>query len=442
MPLRKRQEVQKVLRQGRLTFEMNVAMKKKPFAFSVSFFFSVLIFIACFSSCTRSSQVRSLSEEKLFSLSYGNFEEQLSLFVSNSVLTNSTYIAMRDGFFYIVNGEAQKIMSLNSYGDLLSLYYNADEYAEKNPGLPEQSSVGLWKAVEYPFTFTGKMAVDSRKYMYVVATVPRERNEQVEGENLVYSHVVLSVSSDGSSIGYIGQEGFGGTPFPYIKDVYTTENDELVVVCVTTVGLYVYWFSKDGLLRYQIPVLTQKVPRISLEQINSSLSPSDLYVTVENVVPDCYAERLYVKVDYYLPHIDKESRVESGIDYIQSCIYPLGIENGVYGEGVNILPYEESVTEDFSKITYRLPYDFLGVTKNGWFFFIIATANNGFSIEIMQPGTQTVLKRNLDLSHKEMLYYSLSLSHDGIISALIAEKDSAEVVWWRTDALLDSILHF
>ena len=109
---------------------------------------------------------------------------------------------------------------------------------------------------------------------------------------------------------------------------------------------------------------------------------------------------------------------------------------------MNILPYEESVTEDFSKITYRLPYDFLGVTRNGYFFFIIATANNGFSIEIMQDGTQAVLKRNLDLSHKEMLYYSLSLSHDGIISALIAQKDTAEVVWWRTDTLLDSVLHF
>ncbi|MBD5403692.1 MAG: hypothetical protein HDR51_05675 [Treponema sp.] len=419
-------------------------MKKKPFAFSVSIFLSILLFAVCVSSCSRSNQVRSFSEESLFSLSYGNFEEQISLFGENSVLANSTYISMRDGFFYIVNGESQKIMSLNSYGDLLAIYYNADEYADKNPGLLKQSNNGLWKAVEYPFTYTGKMTVDSRKYMYVVATVPKERTEQAEGENLVYSYVVLSFSSDGSSIGYIGQQGFGGTPFPYIKDVYTTENDDLVVVCVTLEGLYVYWFSKDGQLRYRIPILMQKIPRISLDRINvnSALSSSDLYVTVENAVPDCYAEKLYVKVDYYLPYIDKDSRVESGIDYIQSCIYPLEIENGVYGEGVNILPYEESVTEDFSKITYRLPYDFLGVTRNGYFFFIIATANNGFSIEIMQDGTQAVLKRNLDLSHKEMLYYSLSLSHDGIISALIAQKDTAEVVWWRTDTLLDSVLHF
>ena len=152
-------------------------MKKKPFAFSVSIFLSILLFAVCVSSCSRSNQVRSFSEESLFSLSYGNFEEQISLFGENSVLANSTYISMRDGFFYIVNGESQKIMSLNSYGDLLAIYYNADEYADKNPGLLKQSNNGLWKAVEYPFTYTGKMTVDSRKYMYVVATVPKERTE-------------------------------------------------------------------------------------------------------------------------------------------------------------------------------------------------------------------------------------------------------------------------
>ena len=157
--------------------------------------------------------------------------------------------------------------------------------------------------------------------MYVVGTVPKERNEQAENENLLYSQVVLCFSSDGTVVDYIGQQGPGGTPFPFIKGIYTTENDELVVVCVTTEGLHTYWFSKDGFLRYQVPVLTKTVPRISPESVNSSASINDFFVTVENVIPDCYSERLYIKIDYYLPHIDEESKVQSGIDFVESLVY-------------------------------------------------------------------------------------------------------------------------
>lgn len=413
--------------------ETHKAMRKIPLGFTF------VLFLLLFISCGRTGKIRVIAENRLFSVDYGNFEEQLNLFGLKNVGAVSTSITMRDGFFYIVNGEAQKILSLNSYGDLLALYYNSDEYASKNPGLPLQSTSAIWKNVEYPFTYTGKIAVDSRKYMYVVGTVPKERNEQDEAENLLYSQVVLCFSSDGTVMEYIGQQGPGGTPFPFIKDIYTTENDELVVVCVTTVGLCAYWFSKDGFLRYKVPVLTDAVPRISPESVNSSASVSDFFVTVENVIPDCYAERLYIKIDYYLPHIDAESKVQSGIDFMESLVYPLDIEKGVYGEPVNIPPFEESVTADFSKITYKLPYDFLGVTKNNWFFFIITTPE-GFSIELIQPGTQNVIKRNFEVPHKDILFYSLSLSHDGIISALLAKKERADIVWWRTDSLIDSIL--
>lgn len=406
---------------------------------TVLLIFASAAILLLFVSCARSGKIRAIAEDKLFSVEYGNFEEQLNLFGLNDVGNVRTSITMQDGFFYIVNGESQKILSLNSYGDLLALYYNSDEYSSKNPGLPSQSTSAIWKSVEYPFDYTGKIAVDSRKYMYVVGTVPKERNEQAETENLLYSQVVLCFSSDGTVMEYIGQQGPSGTPFPFIKDIYTTENDELVVVCVTTEGLCVYWFSKDGFLRYKVPVLTSAVPRISPESVNSSANVSDFFVTVENVIPDCYSERLYIKIDYYLPHIDAESKVQSGVDFMESLVYPLDIEKGVYGEPVNVPPFEESVTADFSKITYKLPYDFLGVTKNSWFFFIITTPD-GFSIELIQPGAQNVIKRNFEVAHKDVLFYSLSLSHEGIISALLAKKERADVVWWRTDSLIDSIL--
>lgn len=401
--------------------------------------FSLFILALGLTSCVQSSKVLTISENELFKVNYGNFEEQLNLFDISSPGNIRTAVTMRDGFFYVVNGEVSKIISLNSYGDLLSLFYSEDSYLGEKKGLTTESSSGIWKPVSYPFELTGKLVVDSRKFMYVVGNVPKDRNEQSEDSTLLYSQVVLRISSDGKEIDYIGQQGPGGTPFPSIRNIFTTENNELVVVSTTNTGLCVYWFATNGFLRYKIPVDTNSVPKITPESVNSTAQQADLWVTVENIVPDCYAERIYVMVDYYFPHIDEESKTQSGVDFVKSSIYPLNIESGVFGESLNIPAYEESVTEDFSKLTFKLPYDFLGATKNGWLYFIITT-EQGFNVLMIQPGTQYTLKRNLVVDHKDVLYYSLALSSEGIISALLCEKENSRVVWWRADSLIDSML--
>jgi len=89
-----------------------------------------LVFIAASlvitTGCAKSKVVASLEKDTLFSLKLGNFEDQINLFDLASVGEINTAIEMKDGFFYIANGESKKIMETNSYGDLLSLYYNAD----------------------------------------------------------------------------------------------------------------------------------------------------------------------------------------------------------------------------------------------------------------------------------------------------------------------------
>lgn len=415
---------------------MNVysfVMKKNRLFYVLAF----ISFIFAFSSCQKINKVQIVQEDELFVLNYGNFEDQLNLFRITDIGNIRTSFTMKDGFFYISNGEAQKIMSLNSYGDLLSLYYNEDFYSENLSRIPEKSTVGIWKPVSYPFSFGGKISVDTRKYIYSVGIVPKERNEQDESENLLYNQVILRFSSDGTLIDYIGQHGPSGTPFPFIRDIYTTENNELVVVSSTNEGSVVFWFAENGFLRYKIPIKTKDVPRIPLESLG--IESSDLFITIENVIPDCTARKLYIKLDYYIPFIDSESKVQSGVDYFETLVYPLDVETGIYGEPINIPVYEESITEDFSKYTYKMPYDFLGVTKTGWMYFIISN-ENGFAIQIIDSNGQHVLKRQFKVDHKDTLFYSINLSDEGIISALLARKENARIVWWRTDSLIASIL--
>jgi len=400
----------------------------------------ILLFLSCaFSfllvSCFKSNQVHSVSENTLFTLKYGSFEDELNLFDLARNGSVSTFMTMRDGFFYIANGEARKILELNSYGDLLSLYYN-DEYL-KNVAFAGKNSINSTKkAISYPFNTLGPVAVDSRKYIYAVDTLPAERQERDISSRLLLSLVVLRFDANGKFIDYLGQQGPGGTPFPFIKNIYTTKANELVVVCTTNEGLVAYWFNTDGFLLYTVPVSQNTVPKLKSE--DSAEVPA--YISVENIIPDCAEHRLYVKVDYYMASLDSSLKVQSGIDYRSTLLCPLNVETGFYDEPLEIPSYEYSVTENLTKEIYNLPFDFLGVTENGWFFFIVPN-EEGFIVQMVQPDGQRIVKRSLSVDHSKNLYYVLSLSGNGIISGLFVRNENTQAVWWRTDSLLASFIN-
>ncbi len=385
-------------------------------------------------SCSKNDVVESISENQLFTIPYGNFEEQLSIFDLNNVGNIRNGITMRDGFFYITDGKSEKIMEMNSYGDLLTLFYNEDSQMSELLKKSNRKDESIHKELSYPFEYPGMIAVDSNKVIYTVCTIPRDRHEQSEDGSVLYSQTVLRFSRDAKTVDYIGQQGPGGTPFPYIKNIYTTVNDELVVVCTSEDGFLVYWFGSNGYLKYMIPVTVKDAPTIEKKE-----DSSDIYLTIENVIPDPSSYKLFVKIDYYTSYIDEESKLYSGVNYLQTILYPLNILTETYEDAVSIPPYEESVVADYSKLVYKIPYDFLGVTKNGWKFFIIKN-DTGFDVAIVQSENQRILRRHFDIDSKNTLYYTMDLSLDGIISAMYLEKDFARVVWYRTDSLIDAIL--
>jgi hypothetical protein len=397
--------------------------------------FIASLFISAVSciSCSRNETVQSISETELFSLPYGNFEEQLSITDLNDVGDVRYGIAMQDGFFYVVNGESKKILELNSYGDLLTLFYNEDSQIAHLLENSKRPDLSIHHEISYPFDYPGMVAVDSNKNVYTVCSIPWDRQEKSDDGTTLYSHTVLRFARDGSSVDYIGQQGPGGTPFPYIRNIYTTSKDELVVVASSSEGMLIYWFASDGFLKYMIPVTTRDAP------YDADENRSDIFLTIQNVIPDPVSYKLYVQIDYYTTYVDEDSKVQSGINYIQTLLYPLNIETGTYEDPVSVPPYEESVVSDYSKLTYRIPYDFLGVTKSGWKFFIVKT-EDGFNIEMIQSESQRILRRHFNAVHSNIVYDTMSLSQDGILTALYLEKEKARVVWYRTDNLIDAIL--
>jgi len=423
-------------------------------------FIALLAIVA--SACSREG-LASVEREKLFTLTYGRFENEIDLFgLDGSQGGPDTQLFMKDGMFYVANPGSQKVLQLTSFGDLLSVYYNPDtnpvpsfarppEGAEDSvqatsgaqgdaaaggtqPGQGSQDSAAgtaTRKAVPYPFSKPALVTVDSTKRLFVVDRVPDDRAEYDNNEQVALRDVVLRFASDGRFVDYLGQEGTGGTPFPPISNVYSTASNELVVVSRTQTGARAFWFDADGNLLYRVPFSFRELPS---PYAKGSVSMPSL----ERIVPDYQARRLYLKIDYYVENIDPETKANAGLSFDRSCVYPLELESGTYGEAIDLPAYAGVDADKLGTMTFRKPYELLGITSTGW-AFLITPNEGGYALELMDLRARRIQKRILAEREDELAYNALMLSNDGIISALLATPYEASVVWWRTDSLIGEI---
>ena len=59
---------------------------------------------------------------------------------------------------------------------------------------------------------------------------------------------------------------------------------------------------------------------------------------------------------------------------------------------------------------------------------------------MIQEESQKMIRRHFKANHRDILFDTMTLSKDGILTALYLEKDKARVVWYRTDKLIDAVL--
>ncbi|MBE6347735.1 MAG: hypothetical protein E7064_02160 [Spirochaetaceae bacterium] len=415
-------------------------------------FFTPVLFITLILlnfSCSRNQTISTIKEENLFSLNYGKYENELQLFNLANLGNINTKIFMKDGFFFIADDNAKKIIQTTSYGDLLGIIYNPETNPEPSfvRKITNSNAIGsstenysqktiTQSAQKHPFNNISNLAVDSEKNIFVVDQITAERQEQDLQSKTILKEVVLRFTNEGNFIDYIGQEGPGGTPFPFIKDIFVTKNNELIVTCITTEGNTVFWFNSAGFLKYTIPIKTESIPLVKDEY---DMDSTEYFVTIDKIIPDFTKQKLYIKTDYHKTVIDTESNVQSGIEYYQTLLHPLNVENGQFEEFLVIPPYEDVVTDGFSKLTYNTAFDFLGVTESGWFFFMIPDST-GYIVQMIQPNGQRIIKRHLKYNRDKTEYLNFTLSDDGIISALLASNEKVDILWWRTDSLIESIL--
>ncbi len=409
--------------------------------FNVYFFLTLTLLL--FSSCNPSTEAEYLEADELFSLNYGNFENEISLFDVQNIESINTRIAMRDGFFYIVNGEAGKIIQLTSYGDVIGIIY--DEDRNPVPSFAVDNSDGVLSALDtrddnstkiatnYPFNRLGAIAVDSTKNLYVTDFLPIERYEEDTETGTVLRQVILRFAPDGTFVDFLTQEGLGGQPFPYIKSLHTTSNNELVAVCLDTKGYILYWFSQDGELLTKFSFDKSMLPEDALDYA------LETYVTLENIVPDYEEPIIYIKADYYGLTVDESTNVSSGIEFEKTLVYPFDMRTLTYENEITIPAYQRTETHGYATEVFVHPYSFVGISENGGLFFILPD-DIGLSVLVTHENSQRIMRRQIPISLTDSIFQSFSLSNNGILSGLIAHEDEVQVAWWRTDSIINSIL--
>ncbi len=370
--------------------------------------------------------VNVLEREHLFELTIGRLENELDLITRNGVLPNlRTSIAMRDGFVYVGNGPANKVMEFTSYGDLIRLVYDPED----NPvpvslgageGRAEGATSRTRTASEYGFGQVGSIAVDSRRYMYVEDRLPPERAVFDDDLGVHLNRIIVRFDETGTALDYIGQEGIGGTPFPFVESISVTVRDELAVVAKTMNGHFFYLFSPGGDLMYSV--------RIGLDRLPVLEAGSDVIAVLEEVAPGTDGYRVYLKISYYQAVRDQATDKEYGINMVESRVYWIDLLTGRY-DGYFELP-------DTTENNNRLHYQLLGIARDEYVYLAARIDVGRMRLLIMNDEGRVLRRRNIAIPENDLVLRSFHVAPDGVLTGLLGYTERADVVWWRADRLL------
>jgi len=375
--------------------------------------------------------ISSVEREDLFTLDIGPMEDQVALYsLDGSRGIRRTGFTMRDGQFYIADGNTGKIVRYNSYGDILFMIYNE----ETNPApitlktnISEDEQATRW-AYPYPLEEPGWIAVDSRRHIYVEDRVSQSDHRFDSDMRALLDGIILHFDHSGRYINFLGREGLGGSPFPRITGLTSTVKDELAVTCRVPDGWDIYWFSSSGSLLFLVKIKASEIPMLTDWPEALAVIPG---ITVS---PD--SRRVLIKVDYSRDTFDQSTNTRTGSESISSVIWTLNIEDGKYIGSVEIPLFE--IVENNMLNNNKVFYQMLGVARDGK-TLLYFPVDNGYSLLFVDTHSRGQRRGFIKFSNDELKYNDFSLSQEGILSAMLADNFSVKFLWWRTDRFIGDI---
>lgn len=387
----------------------------------------IIILISC-----GSGKSEYVSMEKLFDINYGKLEDEIDLTQKQSFdIPVSTDLKMKDGIIYILNGNLQKIMKFNSYGDLLSVIMNKDLNPEPVIVDNENSSgiISNRKGIYFQFNNASNLAVDSQQNIYVSDILHADKQEWDADLNTMLTGVVYRFDNNGNFSDFIGQDGPGGMPFPYITDIQTNSENELAVISKTAESNPVYWFDSTGRLLYQVEITNSLIP-----------VPDDknTIVSIDSISIPESDHKLFIKCDFYTSFINEQTGKETDVDFLKSSIYVLNLDSGNF-DTVTDIP--EVFTSDGDNISFsderlRVIYSVLGVSGNNKIFLSTIIEDNSYKLLILNINGNVIYTTKLNTGDVNLYSTDMDLDNNGIITSILSGADFSSVVWWRTDRII------
>ena len=352
---------------------------KKPI--TAAFVISILITAG---SCQK-NEIESLEKNILFTLSIGKSEDELSLFHNQGESIPTAHVAMANGLLFVSSSQGGKIMKFNSYGDILGLFYNPEINPEPvllSTDLDEEE-ISTRRAFPYQFREVENIAVSKDLTLLVQDEIAEERHEFDEELNAMLDQIVLRFGKNGKFIDYLGQEGSGGTPFPYIERLQVTARGDPVIVARTQKNWIVFWYNEFGYLKYKLKVDLNALPKIENKQGVPSMG---------TIIADRRESLLYMKIDYYASQAEEFAENPSGIQYTGGFIHIFDLEKEKFVGEIEIPRHYRSQTSmdvlSFKK--EQMLYEFIGVSEGGYLFFLSPSEGNYYELMILAAGGKVI----------------------------------------------------
>ena len=398
----------------------------------------LIVYCSLCIACT-SGSVDSLQREDLFTLEIGPMEDQIALFsLEGGMGIRRADMAMRDGFLYISDNNGGKIVSYNSYGDLLFMIYN-DETSPEPVGLRTNVTGGMqatrW-AHTYPLRSPGRIAVDSRRHIYAEERLPLERHGFDEENRALLNSIVLHFDEEGRFIEYLGQGGPGGSPFPLIHGLHASVHDEIAVVCRMPAGWNIHWYSAEGEQLYLIHLDNNAIP---MPQERTRPDSPGMVASIDDIIAAVDMRKLYIKVDYYRDVLDASTNIRISTEPAHSVIWVLNIEDGIYENSIELPFFEYRFSEQGRTVTANLLYSMLGLVQGGIIMLYFPT-ESGYALLRMDSSGHRQRRGFIEVDQNELRFNHFHLSPQGILCALLADDWNVHVAWWRLDGFLRDLL--